>query len=61
MVAHQNGGIDSDRAGAGLGDGRQVQHFFFLYPVQFFHETFPHQRDNDKPTAEGAGTQFKGR
>lgn len=33
----------------------------FLDPVQFFHEAFPHQRDNDEAAAEGAGAQLKGR
>ena len=61
MVAHQNLGVDGDGPGAGLGDGRQVQHFFFLDPVQFLHEAFPHQGDNNEPAAEGAGAQLKGR
>jgi len=44
-----------------LGNRRQVQHFLFLDPVQFFHEAFTHQRDNDEAAAEGAGAQLKGR
>ena len=61
MVAHQNRGIDGNRAGAGLGNRRQVQHFFFLDPAQFFHEALAHQGDNDEAAAEGAGAQLKGR
>ena len=61
MVTHQNRGIDGDRAGAGLGYGRQIQHFFLLNPVQFFHKALPHERDNDKPAAECTRAEFKGR
>lgn len=60
MVAHQNGGIDGDGAGAGLGNGGQVQHFLLLNPMQPFHKALAHQRNNYKAAAEGAGAELEG-
>lgn len=47
--------------GAGLGYGRQIQHFFLLNPVQLFHKALPHERYNDKPASECTRAELKGR
>ena len=60
MITHQDGGIDGNGAGAGLSNGRQVQHFLLLNPMQLLYKALPHQRNNDKTAAKGAGAELKG-
>ena len=60
MVAHQNRRVDGDGAGAGLGDGRQVQHFLLLNPVEFLQKALAHQGDDYESAPEGAGAELEG-
>ena len=55
LISDDDGSVDRNGSGRGLGDGHQIQHFVFSDPMVFIHEFLLHQRHDDEPAAESEG------
>ena len=60
MIAGYERCIYGQSAGAGLGQGRKVEHFVIFQPMLLFNKILFHQRHDNIPAAEGEGAEGKG-
>ena len=59
-VSDEDGCVDGDGPGRGLGNSRHIHHLLFINPAQIGDKFFPQQRDNNKTAAEGEGADHEG-